>query len=66
MLLILFLVCLIQFTAPITCLRIISSVEYMVAAGCATGQVSVFQIQKEHALDLNLVTPLTKARPIER
>lgn len=38
----------------------------MVAAGSASGQVSVFQIQKEHPPDLNLVAPLTRAKPIER
>lgn len=48
---------------PITCLRIISSVEYMVAAGMQGGQVNVFQIQKEHPSDLDIVTPL---KPIER
>lgn len=38
----------------------------MVAAGIASGQVSVFQIQKDHPPDLNLVAPLTRAKPIER
>lgn len=31
-----------------------------------SGQVNIFQIQKEHPPDLNLVAPITKARPIER
>lgn len=38
----------------------------MLACGSSTGQVSVFQIQKEHPPDLNLVTPLTKPKPVER
>ncbi|XP_052841424.1 LOW QUALITY PROTEIN: WD repeat-containing protein CG11141 [Drosophila gunungcola] len=50
----------------ITCVRIVNSVEYMVAAGCANGQVSVFQIQKELPRDLDLVAPCTRSRPIER
>ncbi|KAH8331737.1 hypothetical protein KR074_010628 [Drosophila pseudoananassae] len=50
----------------ITCVRIVNSVEYMVAAGCANGQVSVFQIQKELPQDLDLVAPCTRNRPIER
>ncbi|XP_073846527.1 WD repeat-containing protein CG11141 [Musca autumnalis] len=50
----------------ITCVKIVNSVEYMVASGNSTGQVSVFQIQKELPADLNLVAPCTKAKPIER
>ncbi|KMY91978.1 WD repeat-containing protein CG11141 [Drosophila simulans] len=50
----------------ITCVRVVNSVEYMVAAGCANGQVSIFQIQKELPRDLDLVAPCTKSRPIER
>ncbi|KAH8271505.1 hypothetical protein KR018_002196 [Drosophila ironensis] len=50
----------------ITCVRIVNSVEFMVAAGCANGQVSVFQIQKELPQDLDLVAPCTRSRPIER
>lgn len=38
----------------------------MLACGSSSGQVSVFQIQKEHPPDLNLVTPLTKPKPVER
>lgn len=53
-------------TSPITCLRVVSSVEYMVAAGNSSGQVNVFQIQKELPPDLNLAAPLTKTKPIER
>ncbi|EDW32298.1 GL11559 [Drosophila persimilis] len=50
----------------ITCVKIVNSVEYMVAAGCANGQVSIFQIQKELPQDLNLVAPCTRSKPIER
>jgi len=46
--------------------RVVNSVEYMVAAGCANGQVSIFQIQKELPRDLDLVAPCTRSRPIER
>lgn len=53
-------------SSPITCVKIVSSVEYMVAAGNASGQVSVFQIQKELPPDLDLVAPFTKAKPVER
>lgn len=47
-------------------MKVVSSVEYMLACGSQCGQVSVFQIQKEHPPDLNLVTPLTKPKPVER
>ncbi|XP_075166840.1 WD repeat-containing protein CG11141 [Haematobia irritans] len=53
-------------TARITCVKIVNSVEYMVAAGSSSGQVSIFQIQKELPADLNLVAPCTKSKPIER
>lgn len=49
-----------------TCLHVVSSVEFMVAAGSACGKVNAFQIQKEVPADLNLSIPLTKSRPIER
>lgn len=52
-------------TSDITCVRIVSSVEFMVAAGSASGEISAFQIQKEHPPDLNL-EPLTKPKPIQR
>ncbi|KAG4066191.1 hypothetical protein HA402_014491 [Bradysia odoriphaga] len=55
-----------EFTSPITCVKVVSSVEYMLACGSSNGQVSVFQIQKEHPPDLNLVTPMTKPKPVER
>ncbi|XP_036345616.1 WD repeat-containing protein CG11141-like [Rhagoletis pomonella] len=55
-----------EFAARITCVKIVDSVEYMVAAGNASGQVSVFQIQKQLPPDLNLVAPCTRAKPIER
>ncbi|XP_022123297.2 WD repeat-containing protein CG11141 [Pieris rapae] len=35
-------------TSPITYVKIVSTVDYMVGAGNATGQVTVFQIPKEH------------------
>lgn len=54
-----------QTSFPITCVKIVSSVEFMIAAGNTNGQVNVFQIQKEHPPDLNL-EPLTKRKPIER
>ncbi|EDW00950.1 WD repeat-containing protein CG11141 [Drosophila grimshawi] len=50
----------------ITCVKIVNSVEYMVAAGSASGQVSVFQIQKELPPDLDLVAPCTRNKPVER
>uniref|UniRef100_A0A1I8PQD9 WD repeat-containing protein CG11141 n=1 Tax=Stomoxys calcitrans TaxID=35570 RepID=A0A1I8PQD9_STOCA len=50
----------------ITCVKVVNSVEYMVAAGNSTGQVDIFQIQKELPADLNLVAPCTKSKPIER
>ncbi|XP_065369566.1 WD repeat-containing protein CG11141 [Calliphora vicina] len=53
-------------TTRITCVKIVDSVEYMVAAGNSSGQVNVFQIQKEMPPDLNLVAPCTKSKPIER
>ncbi|EDW74602.1 uncharacterized protein Dwil_GK22008 [Drosophila willistoni] len=50
----------------ITCVKIVNSVEFMVAAGSANGQVSVFQIQKDLPPDLDLVAPCTRSKPIER
>ncbi|KPJ10413.1 WD repeat-containing protein CG11141 [Papilio machaon] len=35
-------------TSPITYVKIVSTVDYMVGAGNAAGQVTVFQIPKEH------------------
>lgn len=49
-----------------TCLHVVSSVEYIVASGSACGQINVFQIQKEIPPDLKLDIPLTRTRPIER
>lgn len=40
--------------------------EYMIAAGMQSGEVNVFQIQKEHPPELNIIAPITKAKPIER
>lgn len=55
-----------EFAARITCVKIANSVEYMVAAGNGSGQVSVFRIQKQLPPDLNLVAPCARAKPIER
>ncbi|KAH8418432.1 hypothetical protein KR222_010247 [Zaprionus bogoriensis] len=55
-----------EVSTRITCVKIVNSVEYMVAAGSANGQVSVFQIQKELPPDLDLVAPCTRSKPIER
>ncbi|TDG44671.1 hypothetical protein AWZ03_008906 [Drosophila navojoa] len=55
-----------EVSTRITCVKIVNSVEYMVAAGSANGQVSVFQIQKELPPDLDLVAPCTRTKPIER
>ncbi|KAL4703464.1 hypothetical protein ACJJTC_010336 [Scirpophaga incertulas] len=35
-------------TTPITYVKIVNTVDYMVGAGNAAGQVTVFQIPKEH------------------
>lgn len=54
---------------PITCIKVISSVEYMIGVGSACGEVSAFQIQKNLPNDLiedEVVAALRKARPIER
>ncbi|KAH8299751.1 hypothetical protein KR044_005474 [Drosophila immigrans] len=55
-----------EVSTRITCVKIVNSVEYMVAAGSANGQVSVFQIQKELPPDLDLVAPCTRSKPVER
>ncbi|CAH2089875.1 unnamed protein product [Euphydryas editha] len=39
-------------TTPITFVKIVSTVDYMVGAGNAAGQVTVFQIPKEHPENL--------------
>ncbi|XP_050352903.1 WD repeat-containing protein CG11141 [Nymphalis io] len=39
-------------TSPITYVKIVSTVDYMVGAGNAAGQVTVFQIPKEHPENL--------------
>lgn len=54
---------------PITCIKVISSVEYMIAVGSVCGEVSAFQIQKELPKDLirdEIVVALRKSQPIER
>ncbi|XP_031622315.1 WD repeat-containing protein CG11141 isoform X2 [Contarinia nasturtii] len=58
-------------TAAITCIRLVSSVEYMVAAGNTNGEVSIFQIQKELPAELLAAhelaaTALITSNPIER
>ncbi|XP_052871686.1 WD repeat-containing protein CG11141 [Anopheles cruzii] len=47
------------------CVRIISSVEYMVAVGCRAGMVNIFQIPKAPPRDV-CAELLLKAKPIER
>ncbi|XP_058066431.1 WD repeat-containing protein CG11141 [Anopheles bellator] len=47
------------------CVRIISSVEYMVAVGCRAGMVNIFQIPKAPPPDV-CAELLLKAKPIER
>ncbi|XP_035901473.1 WD repeat-containing protein CG11141 [Anopheles stephensi] len=49
----------------LTCVRIASTVEYMVAAGCRAGQVNIFQIPKTPPPDV-CAELLLKAKPIER
>lgn len=57
-----------QSTAAITCIRLVSSVEYMVAAGNVHGEVSIFQIQKELPAELSheIAATLIEPKPIER
>uniref|UniRef100_A0A182WF40 WD repeat-containing protein 55 homolog n=1 Tax=Anopheles minimus TaxID=112268 RepID=A0A182WF40_9DIPT len=49
----------------LSCVRIASTVEYMVAAGCRAGQVNIFQIPKTPPPDV-CAELLLKAKPIER
>lgn len=49
----------------LTCVRIASTVEFMVAAGCRAGQVNIFQIPKTPPPDV-CAELLLKAKPIER
>ncbi|XP_055625121.1 WD repeat-containing protein CG11141 [Toxorhynchites rutilus septentrionalis] len=49
----------------LTCVRIISTVEFMVAAGCDQGNVNIFQISKEAPPDV-CAELLLKVKPIER
>lgn len=37
----------------------------MIAAGSSSGQISIFQVQKEFPVELNFI-PMTKQKPIER
>uniref|UniRef100_A0A1A9WR45 WD repeat-containing protein CG11141 n=1 Tax=Glossina brevipalpis TaxID=37001 RepID=A0A1A9WR45_9MUSC len=50
----------------ITCVKVVDSVDYMVAAGNSAGEVFVFQIAKDVPPDINLVGPCTRPKPIER
>uniref|UniRef100_A0A182JKM7 WD repeat-containing protein 55 homolog n=1 Tax=Anopheles atroparvus TaxID=41427 RepID=A0A182JKM7_ANOAO len=49
----------------LTCVRIISTVEYMVAVGCREGMLNIFQIPKIPPPDV-CAELLLKAKPIER
>uniref|UniRef100_A0A182MXY1 WD repeat-containing protein 55 homolog n=1 Tax=Anopheles dirus TaxID=7168 RepID=A0A182MXY1_9DIPT len=49
----------------LSCVRIASTVEYMVAVGCRAGQVNIFQIPKTPPPDV-CAELLLKAKPIER
>lgn len=49
----------------LTCVQIISTVEFMVAAGCEQGNVNIFQISKEAPPDV-CAELLLKVKPIER
>ncbi|XP_038112371.1 WD repeat-containing protein CG11141 [Culex quinquefasciatus] len=49
----------------LTCVRIISTVEFMVAAGCRQGSVNIFQIPKEAPPDV-CAELLLKSKPTER
>lgn len=51
-------------SAVVSCLEIVDSVEFMVAAGDDVGRVTVFQIEKEHPPDL--IDLVARAKPIER
>lgn len=56
-----------QSAAAITCLHIVSTVEFMVAAGSECGQLNVFQIRKDPPPELELMmVPKTLVKPIEQ
>lgn len=58
-----------QLNAAITCIKIISSVEYLIAVGNVSGQVTVFQIQKElppELTELPAITNVVHKEPIKR
>lgn len=55
-----------QSAAPIACLHIVSTVEFMIAAGSECGQLNVFQIRKTPPPDLELMIPQAQAKPIEQ
>lgn len=48
----------------ITCIQVVDSVDWMVAAGDDCGRVTIFQIEKEHPSELGPIAP--KPKPIER
>ncbi|XP_055390393.1 WD repeat-containing protein CG11141 isoform X2 [Condylostylus longicornis] len=56
----------IEVSSPITCIKIVSSVEYMIASGTRNDQVTIFQIQKEIPPDLKLSAPIARSKPIQR
>lgn len=47
-----------------TCIQIVDTVDWMVAAGDEQGRLTIFQIEKDHAPELGPIAPKTK--PIER
>ncbi|XP_055528146.1 WD repeat-containing protein CG11141 [Wyeomyia smithii] len=49
----------------LTCVRIISTVEFMVAAGCRQGWINIFQVPKEAPPDV-CAELLLKSKPTER
>lgn len=51
-------------SAVISCLEIIDTVEFMVAAGDDSGRITVFQVEKEYPPDLRDLVP--RPKPIER
>ncbi|XP_046400254.1 WD repeat-containing protein CG11141 isoform X2 [Ischnura elegans] len=52
--------------SPIVCIRLVSTTDFMVAAGSEDGNVSVFQIPKPEPTTIPPVSGSTKSRQIER
>ncbi|XP_058832057.1 WD repeat-containing protein CG11141-like [Topomyia yanbarensis] len=52
-------------SGELTCVRIISTVDFMVATGCRQGKINIFQIPKEAPPDVCLEL-LLKSKPTER